>query len=147
MSCPTRCHQHFVNLFPDNQKNSGVSVPSLPGQRGKVKHGLTIEPSSKQVVLQNSDPRVDDLSGRRPLRPLRLTCPGGVRREKGHQEYLQPLIDDIWESHLANGKTPDCPCSDQPSVVWSCGFLKRSFWILTRSSIFHTLSRTRSTLG
>lgn len=36
-------------------------------------------------------------------RPLRLTCPGGVRREKGVQDYLQPLVDKIWEPHLDSG--------------------------------------------
>jgi glycosyltransferase involved in cell wall biosynthesis len=36
--------------------------------------------------------------------PLRVTCPGGIRREKGHLDYLQPLVDKIWEPHLAAGK-------------------------------------------
>lgn len=36
--------------------------------------------------------------------PLRFTCPGGIRREKGHIEYLQPLVDKIWEPHLRQGK-------------------------------------------
>lgn len=35
---------------------------------------------------------------------LRVTCPGGIRREKGHLDYLQPLVDKIWEPHLAPGK-------------------------------------------
>ncbi len=36
-------------------------------------------------------------------RPLRLTCPGQIRREKGCADYLQPLVDQLWASHLANG--------------------------------------------
>ena len=36
--------------------------------------------------------------------PIRFTCPGGIRREKGHVRYLQPLVDQIWESHLRPGK-------------------------------------------
>ena len=36
-------------------------------------------------------------------KPLRITCPGEVRREKGHVEYLQPLVDEIWPTHLATG--------------------------------------------
>ena len=36
-------------------------------------------------------------------KPLRFTCPGEVRREKGHVEYLQPLVDEIWPTHLATG--------------------------------------------
>ena len=37
-------------------------------------------------------------------RPLRMVCPGGIRREKGQQSYLQTLVDDLWSSHLSNGK-------------------------------------------
>ena len=33
-------------------------------------------------------------------RPLRITCPGGVRREKKMVEYLQPLVDRIWDDHI-----------------------------------------------
>ena len=37
---------------------------------------------------------------RKDAQPVRFTCPGGVRREKGHADYLQPLVDKIWDSHL-----------------------------------------------
>lgn len=37
-------------------------------------------------------------------KPLRFTCPGAIRREKGHIEYLQPLVNKIWEPHLSKGK-------------------------------------------
>lgn len=37
-------------------------------------------------------------------KPLRMTCPGGIRREKGHIEYLQPLVNQIWSKHLATGQ-------------------------------------------
>ena len=36
-------------------------------------------------------------------RTLRLTCPGALRREKNQVAYLQPLVDGIWNSHLATG--------------------------------------------
>jgi hypothetical protein len=36
-------------------------------------------------------------------RPLRITCPGEVRREKGHVDYLQPLVNEIYPTHLATG--------------------------------------------
>ena len=35
--------------------------------------------------------------------PLKITCPGEVRREKKAIEYLQPLVDNIWDRHLAGG--------------------------------------------
>lgn len=37
-------------------------------------------------------------------KPLRFTCPGAIRREKGHIEYLQPLVNKIWEPHLSKGR-------------------------------------------
>ncbi|MFK7766480.1 MAG: hypothetical protein AB8B55_04615 [Mariniblastus sp.] len=36
-------------------------------------------------------------------KPLRLTCPGELRREKGQLDYLQPLVNEIWPTHLATG--------------------------------------------
>lgn len=35
--------------------------------------------------------------------PLRFTCPGQIRREKGCFEYLQPLVNELWESQVATG--------------------------------------------
>ena len=35
-------------------------------------------------------------------RPIRITCPGEMRREKGFADYMQPLVDELWDSHLAN---------------------------------------------
>ena len=34
---------------------------------------------------------------------LRITCPGEVRREKKMVQYLQPLVDRIWDSHIRTG--------------------------------------------
>lgn len=36
-------------------------------------------------------------------KPLRFTCPGEFRREKGGIDYLQPLVDKIWTPHLSTG--------------------------------------------
>lgn len=36
-------------------------------------------------------------------RPIRITCPGEVRREKKMVQYLQPLVDQIWENHIESG--------------------------------------------
>ena len=33
-----------------------------------------------------------------------MVCLGGIRREKGQQDYLQTLVNDLWDSHLSNGK-------------------------------------------
>ena len=35
--------------------------------------------------------------------PIQITCPGAVRREKQSVEYLQPLVEQIWQRHIATG--------------------------------------------
>ncbi len=56
--------------------------------------------SSEPPALQNLAMHSDESDSR----PLRVVCAGGVRREKGQSEYLQPLVDQIFESHLASEK-------------------------------------------
>lgn len=46
---------------------------------------------------------VDDLDSQVSRRPLRFTCPGQIRREKGCIEYLQPLVNALWDRHLCKG--------------------------------------------
>ena len=50
---------------------------------------------NSRLTLQNSDGKGH---------ALRFTCPGQIRREKSCKTYLQPLINQIWDSHLATGK-------------------------------------------
>lgn len=40
----------------------------------------------------------------RDTAPVRFTCPGGIRREKGHARYLQGLVNKIYQPHLRSGK-------------------------------------------
>ena len=48
-------------------------------------------------------PEFSDASQQRDhTQPIRFTCPGAIRREKGHIQYLQPLVDKIWQPHLRN---------------------------------------------
>jgi glycosyltransferase involved in cell wall biosynthesis len=60
---------------------------------------------SKNTDTKANTPRSSDvlpLSTSSSPRTLRVVCPGGIRREKGQQEYLQSLVGSIWESHLAS---------------------------------------------
>lgn len=50
-------------------------------------------------------------------KPLRFTCPGGIRREKGQSSYLQNLTNHIWESHLQPGLAQ--LVVQRPSARWS----------------------------
>ncbi len=49
--------------------------------------------------------------------PLKIACAGGVRREKGHHDYLQPLVDEIWEPLLATGKAQLVSAATQKEIV------------------------------
>ncbi len=43
-------------------------------------------------------------SSMRPNRPLRITCPGEIRREKRTVGYLQGVVDEIWDTNIKTGK-------------------------------------------
>lgn len=63
-------------------------------------------PGFSESSQQDSEqPSVQLFSGDETFkRRLKVTCPGELRREKGHVEYLQPLINNIWDSHLSTGE-------------------------------------------
>jgi hypothetical protein len=52
----------------------------------------------------NPDAGANSISGRGKPRPLRVVMPGPVRKEKGQADYLEPLLAQLNESHLVNGK-------------------------------------------
>lgn len=37
-------------------------------------------------------------------RPIRMVCPGELRREKGCVDHLQKIVDPLWHDYLANGR-------------------------------------------
>ena len=47
---------------------------------------------------------VADLNSKGVGRPIRITCPGAIRREKGQKLFLQELIAEIGERDLASGR-------------------------------------------
>ena len=66
---------------------------------------------------QNSSGSIPESS-----QPIRFTCPGGVRREKGQANYLQLLVDELWDSHLANGQIQLQVQRSQPGLFKSSRF-------------------------
>ena len=64
---------------------------------------LSSETTGSDVFEENMFVESSDDQGHEFGRALRITCPGEVRREKGHVEYLQPLVNEIWPTHLASG--------------------------------------------
>jgi hypothetical protein len=74
---------------------------SLEGGTQELRNKITevVRPSSNPSfpVKHPADPFFETT-------PIRVTCPGGIRREKGHENYLQSLIDEIYEPLLATGR-------------------------------------------
>lgn len=63
-------------------------------------------PVAPEFSLQGGNARPTDLNEKYDgkSRAVKFACPGQIRREKGCSDYLQPLVDKLWDSHLANGK-------------------------------------------
>ena len=95
-------HRGFANSSrPSNSNRTAVETGSLQTDLANAQPQQVL-PFSRE---HQSNEDASKLNSPRGLgRPLRMVCPGGIRREKGQQNYLQTLVDDLWESHLANGK-------------------------------------------
>ncbi len=63
-------------------------------------------PVAPEFALQSKEEPTADLNEQfdGKQRALKFACPGQIRREKGCSEYLQPLVDKLWSSHLVTGK-------------------------------------------
>ncbi len=75
-----------LKLYSPNQTADGAEQMDA----GASVEGFEVRASESEFFLENG--------------PIKITCPGGVRREKGHADYLQPLVSEIWEAYLATGK-------------------------------------------
>lgn len=77
---------------------------------------------SRPQIASSTSGGESDLVGDEPTmgegfrEPLRITCPGEVRREKNQIQYLQPLVDRIWPTHLATGNAQIV--LQRPSKKW-----------------------------
>ena len=65
------------------------------------KHTSNLPPSRNENNNQSLDRSIQKSTTRAALR---FTCPGQIRREKGCFNYLQPLVNELWESHLTTGR-------------------------------------------
>lgn len=90
---------HFVNQplrVSAGQTSAGEPNPqaseSCSSTRGAGNPDFCVEPTAPQI------------KSNAPQTALRFTCPGQIRREKGCLDYLQPLVNELWTTHLAAGK-------------------------------------------
>lgn len=89
----------LANVIQESENSGGR------GFEVKYEGGFGARGSASNPNASTSNP-IGDLSEETQTvfrKPLRITCPGEVRREKGQVEYLQPLVDEIWPTHLSTG--------------------------------------------
>ena len=94
-----KSHRAVVNQLADKEMSSAVSMPKSQASNQRPLRSDTQEGSDSHEPLEDRPSQVDSTRG-----ALRFTCPGQIRREKGCVEYLQPLVNDLWDSHLATGR-------------------------------------------
>ncbi|MEL7496607.1 MAG: hypothetical protein AAFN77_03295 [Planctomycetota bacterium] len=101
-----RSKRRRSSLAKSNQVSQleAKSILKLPGD-----HVARDDVFESQVVDVDREPQVFRMSDYQPAEnlestPLRLTCPGGIRREKGQTNYLQSLVDGLWDDFLEPGR-------------------------------------------
>ncbi len=90
---------HFVNQQPKVFAKQTTRDESCIGENNA-------SPSMQNSVNADfcTEPTVRQINSTASQNALRFTCPGQIRREKGCFEYLQPLVNELWDTHLASGK-------------------------------------------
>ncbi len=58
---------------------------------------------TKTDSRQKTDPEVKTNS-KEQAEPIRMVCPGELRREKGCASYLQDIVTSLWDDYLASGR-------------------------------------------
>lgn len=87
------------NILADQYNQLGIGqFESLPYPVAPAFRG---DPEPK--IIRLSKKRLDQQTDTIPQAPIKFTCPGEMRREKGHGCYLQSLIDSISEDFLSTG--------------------------------------------
>ncbi len=81
-------------------RNSQPGPPLKPLRIESVEDGSPSGPATPATTELPSN--VASQSALR-ARPILITCPGELRREKGNLEHLQPLVNRIWDRHIATG--------------------------------------------
>ena len=97
------CFDAAFARIPYHQINFYATSDTLADQFNRLQVG------NFQILEYPIRPEIMDPAPQKQIttetedKPIKITCPGGVRREKKAVEYLQPLVNDIWDEHLASG--------------------------------------------
>lgn len=91
----------IIRLSQCNSGDSGVHCSSKPEQAVRLQSPRTgifersVETAGACDVSSQSLALYTPEGG-----PLRVVCPGAIRREKGQRNYLQQLVDEIYDPYL-----------------------------------------------
>ena len=100
------CFDMALSRIPYHRLNFYTTSETLADQFNRLGVGdFNVLAYPVRPEIFESDERVEapKCQSGRIDRPLRITCPGGVRREKKMVQYLQPVIEKIWDNHIQNG--------------------------------------------
>ena len=90
---------HFAN-----QQLKATAKQTTRSETGNGGHKYVPLAGSSMESSFSAEPTTLQTNSSAAQSALRFTCPGQIRREKGCFEYLQPLVNELWDSHLASGK-------------------------------------------
>lgn len=97
------CFDAALARIPYHQLNFYATSEALADQFNRLSVG-NFEVLAYPIRPELFQKPATKVSIRAQQTPIRITCPGEVRREKRIVEYLQPLVDEIWNRHLSTGK-------------------------------------------
>ncbi|MEM9410691.1 MAG: hypothetical protein AAGA30_06230 [Planctomycetota bacterium] len=98
------CFDAALSRIPYHRLNFYTTSETLADQFNSLGVGdFQVLAYPVRPELFDEDDSIESVTGFEQERPIRITCPGEVRREKKAIEYLQPLVDQIWENHIQNG--------------------------------------------
>ncbi|MCH2178485.1 MAG: hypothetical protein MK106_06740 [Mariniblastus sp.] len=110
-----RCFDSALAQVPFHKLRFYTTSEALADQYNRLGAGdfeVLAYPVRPDFFCQPKEPLVVSRRARKPepsapeqiKRPIQFTCPGEFRREKRSSEYLQSLVNHIWDRHLATNR-------------------------------------------
>lgn len=95
------CFDAAMSRIPYHKLNFYTTSETLADQFNRLDVGnFNMLTYPVRPELFKDSPEEEVVNGDFGQRPLKITCPGEVRREKKMVAYLQPLINQIWDDHI-----------------------------------------------
>ncbi len=99
------CFDAALTRIPYHKLNFYTTSETLADQFNRLNVGnfKVLAYPVRPELFENLEEKQESNSENFKDRPLKITCPGEVRREKKMVQYLQPLVDQIWENQIQSG--------------------------------------------